>query len=320
MGCSIAAPMRHLTLGAILLALVAPAVAGSKPCGDDVDGQGTLVPCDCGDVLVSSRTLDARDPITNHPCSGTGLMVDVPPGRPAPTLGLGGNSVAGSGHGMGIHVLAGGDDGLALLGPGKVQGFDIGVFATGALARATEVAATDNATDGFRVGGGGYSIAGCDATHNGRDGFALRGSGFHVEANAASGNGRYGFSVSGHDAAIGGATGNQATGNGRDGIAARGRFVDLTRAIANENGGRGVRAHISDGTIVGAVAQGNARAGVHGGGHDLAVVDSEASDNGGSGIDVRGAHDGGGNSAHGNARVRQVAGGTTECRVGAPCR
>src|SRR2546427_5221814 len=50
-----------VALCCLLLARVAP--AGSRPCGNDVDGRGTAVACDCGDVLVSGRTLGDADPI-----------------------------------------------------------------------------------------------------------------------------------------------------------------------------------------------------------------------------------------------------------------
>src|SRR5439155_27270199 len=91
-----AATMRALALlpGLVCCALrVGPAAgAGPRRCGDDVDGRP--VPCDCGDVLIGSRTLGADDPITSRVCPGSGLLVAVPTGAPAATLVLGGHVLA----------------------------------------------------------------------------------------------------------------------------------------------------------------------------------------------------------------------------------
>src|SRR5262249_34261065 len=172
------------------------------------------VPCDCGDVLVGSRTLGDDDPITARVCPGSGLLVDVPAGRSA-TLGLGSHAVVGAGRGTGIEVLAGGAGGLTIVGPGTVRGFDVGIAAPGGqVARVAGVSAADNASDGMRLNGAGYAVAGCEAVANGRDGFALGGVGYRATGNRALGNKRYGFRLSGRDATIGGDDGNEAAGNG----------------------------------------------------------------------------------------------------------
>lgn len=247
--------------GPLLLAcllLLAAAQANARSCGDDVDGRGKAVPCDCGDLLVSSRTLGADDPITGRACPGTGLLVQVPADRPAATLALGGQVLAGSGRGFGIHVLSGGVGGMTISGPGAVQGFATGVFAPrGTLTRLVDVTASDNRSDGFSIAGHGYSIVGCEARRNGRDGFALRGQGYRAESNRALENGRSGFGFAGRDAAIGEAVGNEAAGNGHDGISVRGRRHDVRNAVATANGGRGVRAQVRNGRITGTHATGN---------------------------------------------------------------
>src|SRR5690348_10627410 len=69
------AMMRALAAGLLFLALATPALAGRR-CGD-------AVPCDCGDVLVSSRTLGDDDPITRRVCPATGLVIDLPAGSRA---------------------------------------------------------------------------------------------------------------------------------------------------------------------------------------------------------------------------------------------
>ena len=110
-----------VALSCLLLARSAP--AGSRRCGDDVDGRGTAVPCDCGDVLVGSRTLGDDDPITSRVCPGDGLLVRIPRGAEG-VLALSGHVIAGSSHGVDIQVLQGGEHGFTITGPGIVSGFD----------------------------------------------------------------------------------------------------------------------------------------------------------------------------------------------------
>jgi hypothetical protein len=183
--------MRRLRLVALGLLLAGTAGAEMKRCGDDVDG--TPVACDCGDVLVSSRRLGPADPITTRACEWNGLVVDVLPGAPPVVLDLGGSTLAGSGRGYGIHVTDGGDGGATIVGPGEVRGFRIGIVADGrTLRRISDVVASHNLREGFRVAGPDVTLAGCEAHDNGRHGFALRGRSVHVEGNRARDNGRPG--------------------------------------------------------------------------------------------------------------------------------
>jgi len=297
--------LRPILLGFLLL--LPAAQASARRCGDDVDGRA--VACDCGDLLVSSRTLGDEDPITTGPCPGSGLLVDVPPGRPAATLALGGHVLAGSGRGIGIQVLGGGTGGISIVGPGAVRGFGTGILAaTGGLATLSDVTAAENAADGFVATGEGYAVTGCEALRNRRDGFALRGTGYRAEGNRALENARYGFAFAGRDGAIGATLGNEAAGNGRDGLRVRGRRHDVRNPVATANGRSGISARLSSGRITGATAASNRGRGIRAVGADLTVAGSEARANGG-GIDARGARvrDGGGNRAE-------------DCRVGAPCR
>lgn len=313
--------MRRLALAALACAVLSSAAAAApRRCGDDVDGRGTAVPCDCGDVLVSSRTLGDSDAITHHRCSGTGLVVDVPADHPSPTLRLGGHLIAGDGRGFGLEVVGGGQTGLRLVGPGEIRGFDDGVFARpSTFAAAQDVLVTDGVGDGFVVGGDGFVLEGCEASRNGRDGFTLRGSGFRLDGNRAYYNGRYGFRIAGSGAQMGTTAANEASGNGSGGIVLLGRGHDVAGAVANANGGDGIHSRAHTARIDGAVATGNQRDGVHGAGGTLVVSDSVGAQNGGAGIAVRGrwARDGGGNVAAGNGTS---ATGRPECRVGAPCR
>ncbi len=204
----------RLVLPVLLLGLVASAAAAPRPCGSDVDGQGTAVPCRCGDLLVSSHVLSDADPVTRETCVGPGLVVTIPTTRAGATLALGGQTLRGAGVGAGIALVSGGRDGLLVSGPGAIRGFDTGVLAPRAqLRRLADVVLADNRHDGAQVRGTGYGVQGCVATTNGRDGLALRGSGFVVTGNRAERNGRFGFSVSGKQAQFG--SDNVADGNRR---------------------------------------------------------------------------------------------------------
>jgi len=284
------------------LVLARVAGAGSRPCGDDM-------PCDCGDVLVSGRTLGDGDPITQHACDGDGLVVRLRPGAASAVLDLGNHILVGNHRGVGIRVV-GGDGTVTITGPGAVRGFRTGIDAPGgALGHVGDVVTSDNDADGFNVAGAGFAITSCEATRNGRDGFALRGLRYRVEGNRATENGRFGFSLAGRNATLGGTLGNEAAGNRRDGLLVRGRNHEVVRAVATANGRGGIRARLAGGSLEAAVATGNHGAGVHGRAHDATIADSVARGNGGAGIDVRGSRvrDGGGNRA-------------ARCRVGAACR
>jgi hypothetical protein len=313
--------MRRLALAVLACAVLASAaMAAPRRCGDDVDGRGTAVPCDCGDVLVSSRALGDADPVTSHRCPGTGLVVDVPADRPGPTLRLDGHLIAGDGRGFGLEVVGGGRTGLQLVGPGEIRGFVDGVFARPTtLAAVEDVLVTDGVGDGFVVAGDGVVLQGCEASRNGHDGFALRGSGLRLDGNRAYYNRRYGFRIAGSGAQVGLGAANEASGNGSGGIVLLGRGHDVAGAVANTNGGDGIHSRAHAARIEGAVATGNARDGVHAAGGALVVSGSVGAQNGGAGIAVRGrrARDGGGNVAAGNGTG---ALGRPECRVGAACR
>src|SRR6185295_19264083 len=182
-----ATAMRFLLLGGLCSLVFATSVlAGPRPCGDEVSGRA--VPCSCGDVLVSSRTLGPDDPVTREPCAGSGLMVDVPSDAPAATLNLGGQAITGSGRGVGIQVLRGGSAGLRVVGPGSIRGFAVGLLASGALSYAGNVTAEGNGRDGISIAGEDYEVSSCEASHNGRDGFALRGRRYRVHGNRALDN------------------------------------------------------------------------------------------------------------------------------------
>ena len=238
--------MRAVLLAFTLGLVAAPVWAGR--CGSDVDGHGAVVPCACGDVLVSSHTLSPADPITHQPCVGEGLLVAIPAASQGATLAFGGQALSGSMQGVGLHIVSGGQGGLTVTGPGAIGGFDTGVTARrGSLAALTGLLAIGNAADGFALDGDGFALRSSAANRNGRDGFVLRGAGFRLEDTHAEQNGRYGFAVTGHGAVI--APGNIAMGNGRDGFMIRGQDVTVTEPTATANAGRGVRAQITRGAL-----------------------------------------------------------------------
>jgi hypothetical protein len=314
--------MRLLPLVLAALAVATSAGAGPRRCGDDVDGKGRSVPCACGDVLVSSRTLGAQDPVAHQVCPAIGLQVAIPAGRPGATLALGGTTITGNGQAPGIEVLSGGDDGLTIVGPGTVTGFDTGVLARRGVRAIRDVLATDNHANGFEVGGSGYEVRNCAAVRNGRDGFVLRGRTPRLEGNRALQNHRHGFQVAGRDASIGVDAVNESSANGGDGLHLRGRGHVVEAVVATANGGGGIRARVSRGTITGTTADHNGGDGVAAVARDLTVASNAANDNGGEGIRVRGRRlaDGGGNRAQHNHARRAAVVAHPECRVGTACR
>src|SRR5690349_7273720 len=137
----------------VFLSLALPATALAKLCGDDVAGQD--VPCACGDVVVSDVAL-GDDPVTQQPCPGDGLVVRAAAAGHGVTIDLRGRTLRGSGHGVGVWVLAGGPGGARVVstgGPGTVDGFRDGVVANGndTLALLDGIVATANGRDGVRV-------------------------------------------------------------------------------------------------------------------------------------------------------------------------
>ena len=264
----------------VCLAVASLAHAGPRACGNDADGRGTVVPCRCGDVLVSSRTLTDDDPVTQGPCDATGLVVQITRDGDA-VLDLAGHTLQGTGHGFGLQILRGGSTGLRLKGPGAVRGFGTGVQSgRGGLASATNVLAAENVRDGFEVAGFGYTISGCEAVRNGGTGFVLRGRDYHADGNRALENGRVGVAASGRNASLGADTGNEASGNGRDGVRVRGRNSTVEGLTVIGNARRGLRAHVARGRIARTTASGNRAQGVAADGPGLTVDDAAAGDNG----------------------------------------
>lgn len=270
--------MRVALLLVLLAVLPATVLGGPRRCGDDVDG--AAVPCACGDVLVSGRTLGPADPITRAPCAGDGLLVRIPEDRPGETLGLGAHTIAGTGRGVGIRVQEA--SGLVIAGPGTIRAFDRGVVAPRGVARLTDLLVTDNRTDGIQTRGPA-AITRCESLRNGRDGFALVGTGWTADGNRSRHNGGRGFLASGRGGALGGVSGNEVTENGGDGILLRGRRHRLDDTTARGNGGAGVRLRATESRATGNVFEANGGPGLHVAAHDTTVDARDA------GAIVRGA-------------------------------
>src|SRR5262245_5257101 len=90
-------------------------VPGAPPCGG-------VVPCACGDRVVTSRTLTPADPVTTTVCTGNGLFVG-----PGVTLDLGGRTITGDGAGIDAGItIEGGANNVVIRG-GRVTGFFTGI-------------------------------------------------------------------------------------------------------------------------------------------------------------------------------------------------
>ena len=316
---------------AVLLCLVSVISARAmRACGDDVDGHGTAVPCACGDMLVSSRTLSAADHITHESCPGMGLLVAAT-GRV--TLGFDGHTVRGQGQGIGVFVTRGS---LSLRGPGTIEGFGTGALARGpnALASAIGMRFVGNRMYGLYAESDGYAVQGNVAENNGHDGFALAGNGYAVDGNRAAGNQRYGFYLLGMGAHVGSGLGNEAVNNGKSGFWVYGMMQELAGATAVGNGDHGVYAMVWQGRLADIRAEGNVGDGIHAMGMALALERNTATANQGYGVwatgemfDDRGGNWGADNAGlTGEARLpsmmlRETAPTLVQCRIGAaPCR
>ena len=296
-----------------------------RACGDDVDGHGKTVPCACGDLLVSSRTLGAADRIIKTPCPGMGLIVAAP--GPV-TLAFGGHTLRGQGQGVGVLVARGR---LALQGPGEVAGFGTGVLARGPHALASVVALrfSHNAMTGLWIQSDGYTVTGSVAEDNGMDGFALGGHGYALDGNRAEGNHRHGFFLGGRGAHVGGGLGNEAVANGQAGFWVQGMLHQVVGATAVGNGRDGVSARVMHALVADVRADQNGRNGLWARGGGIAIANNRATANRGFGVWVMGpaVDDRGGNQGTDNAGIMgPVAGppamllerdpGLLQCRIG----
>jgi hypothetical protein len=210
----LAVPRTALLYAAIFL-LMAPSSSRAGACGDDV--AGVRVPCGCGDVVVSSTRLEADDPVVSQRCEGDGLVVSAPSGAASIRLDLGGLSLSGSGSGVGIRVVRGGEGGASLVGDGQAGGPEVGArgatvsgFHTGLRAHGRRsvhevrgITFSANAGDGVRLHAVETIVSGVAAKANGAGGVQIRGHGARIDDVTATDNRRQGLRVTGRDVAVG---------------------------------------------------------------------------------------------------------------------
>jgi len=208
--------LRAAALAGAILTFTTPAMARAAACGDDVGG--VRVPCACGDVVVSDTRLRSDDPVVAERCEGDGLVVSAPSGAPSIRLDLGGLSLVGSGSGVGIRVVRGGEGGASLIGDAQVvgraggaqtratvYGFHTGLRAHGrrTLREVLGIAFTRNEGDGVRLHAVETLVSGVDATANGAGGLQIRGHGARIDDVTANDNARRGLRVTGRDVVLG---------------------------------------------------------------------------------------------------------------------
>ena len=310
---------------ALLLTWLAAAPTQAVLCGDAVGGVD--VPCDCGDVVVSSLTLDDADPVTRTVCANDGLIVRAAGARAAIRVDLRGYTLRGSGRGSGVDVDDGGPGGTRIVsegGPATLLGFDDGVTARGpeAVALLQDVVVRGSRRDGVRISGRGYVIRRVVVEQARRDGFNLGGDAFEVLATRASDCGRFGYSLMGDSGIVGRAdAGNLAERSGMAGFNVMGTGHVLEACTARDGRKAGVTLQASRLDVRGCDATGNGSDGIAGVGSGWLLSDNRADGNGGDGLRARGPGmvDAGGNRGAGNqgeGRGRDVA----QCVIGgAPC-
>ena len=198
-------PVFVLCAASVVL-LACTANAGS--CGDDVNGR--RIACGCGDVVVSSTSLLAGDPVLTAPCSGDGLILRAEPGAPSLRLNLNGQTLIGQGQGVGIRVLYAGEGGAVILGGDAGTTAVIANFGTGIRGADPQVVRelrgvrlSGNTRDGLTLRAADALVSEVSADRNGRDGVRVSGRAPRLGRIEAEGNGRYGVVTPSHDEAAG---------------------------------------------------------------------------------------------------------------------
>jgi hypothetical protein len=315
-------PLMPLILAAVLLA---PAGASAKLCGDDVGGQD--VPCACGDTVVSDVRLDA-DPVASTVCPADALIVRAPDAADSLSIDLGGQTLRGSGAGVGLWVLHGGPGGARIVSTGgsaTIQGFRDGVVAHGppSIALLEHVIVRDSGRDGVRLFDvNGATVRNAEVFDSGRDGFTVGGKDYVMTSTRAVNSTRHGYHLMGGGARIGlmGA-GNVAEGSGKRGFALMGMGHRLLECVATGSGLDGVRLAGAGYEIMDCQAWDNGRDGISGRGMGWTLTGNQANDNEQNGIVVLGSDmtDGGGNTGTGNQGLHQRS-PVAQCEIAnTPC-
>lgn len=220
------------------------------------------MPCGCNDTVVSDTRLQPGDPVVVQRCSLDGLTIRADTYAEGITLDLAGNTIEGSGAGVGIRVEYGGADGARIVGGDSarraiIRNFGIGISTTAgdAVASISHLDARDNRYEGLRLTIAGIVLDDVVAAGNGDDGIRARGSGGRLSGVEASGNGGHGISLSTSDATIDAVAKN----NGESGIVVGGPRNDVSGASASANTRHGVVVRGGSSLSTGVRALGNRR-------------------------------------------------------------
>jgi parallel beta-helix repeat protein len=217
---AVPASVMLLVVAVLIAVLTSPAAALGGFCG------GTT-PCECGDLLLGSRTLVfSTDPITSGCCALNGLLIFAygidDPDIPSLTLDLGGNTICGMDDGFGIDINR--SHNVTVVG-GRIRNFGIGIQSNSYDVRISRVQVLDNVGTGIDFvlpllsgnnvvieacvvrgnGGGGIALGSgddntvrqCRSEYNGGVGIGLSGDGNTVENNVAHANGSDGIRILG---------------------------------------------------------------------------------------------------------------------------
>jgi len=252
---------RRLARGASACALLIATAheAGAAACGDNIDGK--RVACACGDTVLSDTVLWPTDPVVTEACSDDGLTLLAASDADSLTLNLGGQSIAGRGHGTGIRVARGGRFGAVIVGGdegdarAEIARFGTGIRASGRddLREVRSLDVHDNTADGLRIHSSGVSLEDVRSEGNGRDGVSLSGHGNEVSGVTARDNARDGLKVRGSAATVSANT----TDNGRNGTVIGGRGNRVEKIRTQDNGAAGLAATGTGHEIGGMQASGN---------------------------------------------------------------
>ena len=195
-----------LSVGLLASALLWSPPALAALCGDDVDG--SRVACSCGDTVVSGTRLRPTDPVVSIRCEGDGLTLLAPSRTSGLRVDFEGLTLRGSGIGVGLRVVRGGESGAIVTGGrggafAVISGFDTGmkVHGSGQVREIRSVTLVGNRRDGLRARMEGGVLADVRAEHNGRDGIRVDVDGTLLRRLEASNNGNEDLKFSGHDGA-----------------------------------------------------------------------------------------------------------------------
>jgi hypothetical protein len=304
---------------------LSPSGANAKLCGDDVNGED--VPCDCGDTVASDVSLN-DDPVVSASCPSDGLIVRSPEAADSIDIDLAGQTLRGSGRGVGLWVLHGGSGGARIVstgGPATIEGFRDGVVAHGhsSVALLEGVVVRHSGRDGVRFFDvEGAVIRNTEAVGAGRDGFSVGGDGFTLTSTRAVDSRRHGYHIMGGGGVIGEpGAGNTAESSGGSGFSVMGDGHRFVECVATGSGGEGLKLAGEGHQVTACEVRENGGDGIGGRGMEWRLARNRAIDNDSNGILVGGNDmaDDGGNIGAGNRGLDQRT-APVQCEIGgSPC-